>query len=350
MKLSKFRFNLPEGLIALYPTPERDESRLMVVHRDSGKIEHAQFKDLLNYLEEGSSLVLNDTRVYPARLQGNKEQNGARIEVTLLRELDEKSHLWSVEVDPARKIRVGNKIYFGEDEVLEAEVLDNTTSRGRTVAFHFTGSREEFFEIIERLGSMPLPDKISRPPAPEDAERYQTVYAKKLGAVTAPSAGFHFTPHLVKRLEIKGVKVSELTLHMGMSNCQDVDMEDLSKFRMPSENFSIPQSTAEAVNDSLSENKRVVAVGVSTAKAIESNLTVDGMLRSVQDGWTDKFIFPPYAFRACQGLVTNFHLPLSTMLMLACAFGGYELIMKAYAIAIKERYRFFNYGDAMLIL
>ncbi|MCY4418737.1 MAG: tRNA preQ1(34) S-adenosylmethionine ribosyltransferase-isomerase QueA [Cytophagales bacterium] len=350
MKKSSFKFPLPQDLIARHPEGERDASRLMVLHRKTGKIEHKHFSDIIEYFDPGDCMVLNDTQVFPARLHGRKEQSGAKIEVMLLRELDRSAFIWSVQVDPARKIRVGNKIFFGKDEALEAEVLDNTTSRGRTITFHFPGSHEELLEQIARLGDMPLPGWIKRDPTDEDRDRYQTVYARKLGAVTAPSAGFHFTPHLLKRLEIKGIDICSVTLHMGMVNCESVDMEDLSKFRMPSENYSIPKETTEKINARDVKKSRIISVGVGTTKALETSLSTQGLLKVREDEWTDKFIFPPYEFKLCDALVTNFHLPVSTMLMLACAFGGHDFVMQAYKEAIKERYRFFNYGDAMLIL
>ncbi len=349
MKLSKFKFDLPINQIAKYPKTERDESRLMVIHRDTGKIEHKIFKDIIDYFDEDDCLVINDTKVFPARLSGNKEKTGAKIEVTLLRPLGEDSHLWDVNVDPARKIRVGNKIYFG-DELLVAEVVDNTTSRGRTISFHFDGTKEEFYDLIDHIGQMPLPEHIAREVEPEDYERYQTIYASEKGAVTAHSAGLHFTKHLIKRLEIKGINIMPVTLHMGVGNCRCVDVEDLSKFKMDVENYIVKQPTVEEVNKTLANNKKVIAVGISTMKALESSTTVDSKLKSIDNGWTNTFIFPPYNFKVCNTLITNFHLPSSTMLMSACAFGGYDLVMKAYATAIEEDYQFFNYGDAMLIL
>ena len=348
MKLSKFGFELPRALIALYPSEERDQSRLMIVHKDTGKIEHCVFSDIVNYVSAEDTLVVNDTKVFPARLYGIKEKTGAKIEVLLLRKLNERGHLWDVLVDPARKIRVGNKIFFG-DGLLVSEVLDNTTSRGRTMSFHFGGTNEEFFKLIEQFGTTPLPEKIARKPEELDKERYQTIYAKNIGAITAPSAGLHFTKHLVKRLEISDVSVVPVTLHMGMSNHIPVDVEDLSKFKMTCENFTISEQTATEVNRSIDKKRKVIIVGVSTAKALESSVSVAGRLKP-QNGWTNLFIFPPYDFRICSALITNFHLPKSTMFMLSCAFGGYDCVMHAYKEAIKERYRFFNYGDAMLIL
>ena len=349
MKLAKFRFDLPRKLVAYYPEEERDHSRLMVLHKDTGKIEHKVFSDILHYFSAGDTFVVNDTKVFQARLIGEKEKTGAKIEVLLLRKLSvEDPKIWDVLVDPARKIRVGNKISFG-DGLLVAEVLDNTTSRGRTVSFHFSGTVEEFHTLIDQLGETPLPDKIERRAEEMDRERYQTIYASKVGAVTVPSAGLHFTKHLVKRLLIQDTSVVPITLHMGLGNHVPVDVEDLGKFKMDSENYDIPEQTITAVNTSLGQKKKVVAVGVSTAKALESSVSVQGKLKQ-RGEWTNLFIFPPYEFKICNALVTNFHLPESTMLMLACAFGGYEKVMHAYEIAIKERYRFFNYGDAMLVL
>ena len=348
MKLSRFSFDLPRTLIALYPSEERDQSRLMVVHRDTGKIEHRIFSDIVDYISPEDALVINDTKVFPARLQGIKEKTGAKIDVLLLRKLNEKGFLWDVLVDPARKIRVGNKIFFG-DGLLVSEILDNTTSRGRTMSFHFGGTNEDFFKLIKQLGTTPLPEDIGRWPEEQDKERYQTIYAKNIGAITVPSAGLHFTKQLVKRLEINDTSVVPVTLHMGISNHIPVDVEDLSKFKMTSENYVISEHTAAEVNKSIDKNRKVVVVGVSTAKALESSVSVSGRLKPYS-GWTNLFIFPPYNFKICTSLITNFHLPKSTMFMLSCAFGGYDCIMNAYNEAIKERYRFFNYGDAMLIL
>ena len=349
MKLSHFQFSLPRELVAGYPAEPRDSARLMVVHRDTGKIEHRVFKELDSYLNPQDSLAINDTRVYSARLYGRKEKTGAKIKIMLLRKLDTGEHDWDVLVEPARKIRVGNKVFFG-DGLLAAEVLDNTTSRGRTMTFQFDGSYEEFMELVEKIGTTPLPGAIGREAEEEDKDRYQTVYADKLGAVTAPSAGLHFTRVLKKRIEMKDVVVAPITLHMGMGSHRPVDVEDLSKFRMGSENYIIPPSSAQAINDSRKAGKQIIAVGVSTAKALESNVSVQGALKVQPSAWTNLFIFPPYQFRICTGLITNFHIPQSTMLMLVCAFGGYDCIMNAYEVAIKERYRFFNYGDAMLII
>lgn len=348
MKLSQFKFDLPSGLISKYPAQNRDESRLMVVHRDTGEIEHKTFKDSIEYFEEGDVFVVNDTKVFPARLYGNKEKTGAEIEVFLLRELNREMRLWDVLVDPARKIRVGNKLYFGEGELV-AEVIDNTTSRGRTIRFLFDGTDEEFTKAIDQLGETPLPRTIGRPTEPEDKERFQTIYAKNVGAVAAPTAGLHFTEHLMKKLEIVGVDVAPITLHIGLGTFSPVDVEDLTKHKMDSENYNVPEKTADRVNDALRDKKRVVAVGTTVMRTLETAVSATDKLKA-KDGWTDKFIFPPYEFKICNAMITNFHLPESTLLMMAAAFGGYDLIMKAYQIAIKEKYKFFTYGDAMLIL
>lgn len=349
MKLSQFTFNLPKELLAEYPTPNRDESRLMVVDRKTGKIEHKLFKDILKYFGEGDVMILNDTKVFPARLYGNKEKTGAKIEVFLLRELNRESRLWDVLVDPARKIRIGNKLYFGDDDVLVAEVIDNTTSRGRTLRFLFDGPYEEFKKTIESLGQTPLPKYIKREPKPEDKERYQTVYAAKEGAVAAPTAGLHFSRELLKRLELKGVNFANVTLHVGLGTFRQVEVEDLTKHKMDSEEMEISEKAADIVNKGIDNKKRVCAIGTTSMRAIESSVSTDGHLKPYK-GWTNKFIFPPYDFSVANCMVTNFHMPESTLLMMVCAFGGYDLIMKAYKEAIKEKYRFFTYGDAMLIL
>ncbi len=349
MKLSDFKFDVPKKLVSLYPTENRDDSRLMVVHRKTGQLEHRVFKDILEYFEEGDVFVTNDTKVFPARLYGNKEKTGAKIEVFLLRELNPELRLWYVLVDPARKIRVGNKLYFGDSDLV-AEVIDNTTSRGRTIRFLFDGSQEEFEKTIDTLGETPLlKDIIERNVEPEDRERYQTVFAKSVGAVAAPTAGLHFTPQLLKRLELKGVDVAAITLHVGLGTFRQVDVEDLTKHKMDSENYNIPDSAVKLVNEAIDRKKRVVAIGTTSLKTIESSVTAGGKLKA-SSGWTDKFIIPPYDFKIANALVTNFHLPESTLLMTASAFGGYDLVMKAYKEAIKEKYRFFSYGDAMLIL
>jgi S-adenosylmethionine:tRNA ribosyltransferase-isomerase len=348
MKLSEFRFDLPSGLLALYPSENRDESRLMVIHKKDGKIEHKIFKDVLEYFDDGDVLVTNNTKVFPARLYGNKEKTGAKIELFLLRELNREMRLWDVLVDPARKIRVGNKLYFGDGELV-AEVIDNTTSRGRTIRFLFDGNDEEFNKMIDTLGETPLPKYIKRKAEPEDRERFQTIYAEHTGAVAAPTAGLHFTKQLLKRLEVKGVNISPITLHVGLGTFRAVDVEDLTKHKMDSENFRVPSETSEIVNNALNNKRRVCAIGTTSMRALESSVSATGRLKP-NEGWTDRFIFPPYEFKICNALITNFHMPESTLLMMASAFGGYELIMEAYRTAVKEKYRFFSYGDAMLII
>ncbi len=349
MKLSQFKFALTRDFVAEYPAKNRDESRLMVVNRQTGKIEHKLFKDIINYFDDGDVMILNDSKVFPARLYGNKEKTGAKIEVFLLRELNRESRLWDVLVDPARKIRIGNKLYFGEDDSLVAEVIDNTTSRGRTLRFLFDGPYEEFKKTINELGNTPLPKYIRRPLQPEDAERYQTVYAKVEGAVAAPTAGMHFSRELLKRLELKGVNFGMLTLHVGLGSFRPVEVEDLTKHKMESEQVEIPQSCADIVNDAKRKKKRVCAVGTTCMRAIETSVSTDSMLKPYA-GWTNKFIFPPYDFQIANCMITNFHAPESTLMMMVCAFGGYDLIMKAYKEAVKEKYRFLSYGDAMLII
>jgi S-adenosylmethionine:tRNA ribosyltransferase-isomerase len=349
MKLSQFEFDLPSDLIAEFPAKQRDESRLMVVHRDTGKIEHRVFKDVMDYFDDGDTMVVNNTKVFPARMYGNKEKTGARIEVFLLRELNRESLLWDVLVDPARKIRIGNKLYFGENDDLVAEVIDNTTSRGRTLRFLFDGPYEEFKQTITKLGMTPLPKYINREPVPEDKERYQTIFAKEEGAVAAPTAGLHFSKQLMKRLEIKGVDFADLTLHVGLGTFRPVDVEDLTKHKMDSEQLFIAQSTADKVNQTKAAKKKVCAIGTTVIRGLESAVSVERHLKPY-DGWTNKFVFPPYEFSIPDALITNFHTPKSTLIMMVSAFGGYDLIMKAYKEAIKEKYNFYSYGDAMLIL
>jgi S-adenosylmethionine:tRNA ribosyltransferase-isomerase len=349
MKLSHFGFNLPEELLAEYPAENRDESRLMVIDRKKQTIEHKLFKDVINYFDEEDVLILNNTRVFPARLYGNKEKTGARIEVFLLRELNEEQRLWDVLVDPARKIRIGNKLYFGDDDTLVAEVIDNTTSRGRTLRFLFDGSYKEFRRKLNELGETPLPKYIKRKVEPEDEERYQTIFAKNEGAVAAPTAGLHFSKHLLKRLEIKGVNFAEVTLHVGLGTFNPVEVEDLSKHKMDSEELQINSKAVEIVNKGIKNKKRVCAVGTTVMRAIESSVSSNGMLNEI-DGWTNKFIFPPHDFSIANCMITNFHTPKSTLLMMVSAFAGHDLIKKAYAEAIKEKYKFYSYGDAMLII
>jgi len=348
MKLSEFKFELPNNLIALHPAENRDESRLMVVHRESGNIEHKTFKDIVSYFNEGDVLVANDTMVFPARLYGRKEKTGAKIEVFLLRELNAEMHLWDVLVDPARKIRVGNKLYFGNGDLV-AEVIDNTTSRGRTIRFLFDGTSEEFNNMIETLGETPLPKYIKRKIDENDKERFQTIFAKNKGAVAAPTAGLHFTRQLMKRLEIKGVDFSFITLHIGLGTFRQVDVEDLTKHKMDSENFIVSEETVALVNKALDNKKRVCAIGTTTMRALESAVSANNRLKP-KEGWTDKFIFPPFDYKICNAMITNFHQPESTLLMMACAFGGFDLVMKAYEVAKKEKYKFLTYGDAMLII
>jgi S-adenosylmethionine:tRNA ribosyltransferase-isomerase len=349
MKLSQYKFNLPADLIAKYPAPNRDESRLMVLHRDSGEIEHKIFKDIINYFDESDVMVFNNTKVFPARLYGNKEKTGAEIEVFLLRELNREQRLWDVLVDPARKIRIGNKLYFGEDDVLVAEVIDNTTSRGRTLRFLYDGDYDSFKETLYRLGETPLPKFIKRSVEPEDRERYQTVFAQHEGAVAAPTAGLHFSRELLKRLEIKGIEFGFITLHVGLGNFRTVDVEDLTKHKMDSERIIISDEAANIVNAAKERKSRVCAVGTTTLRTLESSVTTAGQLKPY-DGWTNKFIFPPYEFSVPSAMVTNFHLPLSTLLMMVSAFAGYDFLFKAYKVAIKEGYHFGTYGDAMLIV
>ena len=349
MKLSQFRFNLPKELIAQYPTPHRDDCRLMVLHRKTGEIEHKMFTDILGYFDEGDVMVLNDTRVFPARMYGNKEKTGAKIEVFLLRELNRESRLWDVLVDPARKIRIGNKLYFGDDDLLVAEVIDNTTSRGRTLRFLFDGPYEEFKKAIYTLGETPLPKYIDRPVEPEDAERFQTIYATKEGAVAAPTAGLHMSKNLMKRLEIKGIDFAKLTAHIGLGTFRPVEVEDLTKHKMDSEEVYIGQDCVDRVNQAKKARKNICAIGTTTMRSIETSVSTDGFLKPYE-GWSNKFIFPPYDFRVCNSMITNFHTPESTLLMMVCAFGDYDFVMNAYKVAIKEKYRFYDYGDAILII
>jgi S-adenosylmethionine:tRNA ribosyltransferase-isomerase len=349
MKLSEFNFQLPKELIAEHPSAHRDEARLMVVHRKTGKIEHKVFKDVLSYFNPHDVLILNDTKVFPARLYGRKEKTGAKIEVFLLRELHRESFLWDVLVDPARKIRIGNKLYFGKDDELVAEVIDNTTSRGRTLRFLYDGSFDEFKKLIETLGETPLPKYIKREVKPSDRERYQTVYAKNEGAVAAPTAGLHFSKELLKRIELKGIDLSYVTLHVGLGTFRTIEVEDLSKHKMDSEQLIITQPAADIVNKGKSGKRKICAVGTTSMRAIETSVSTDGQLKAI-DGWTNKFIFPPYDFRIANCMITNFHVPCSSLLIMVCAFGGYELTMKAYKEAVKNKYKFFSYGDAMLIL
>ena len=349
MKLSQFKFDLPESLIAHNPVENRDESRLMVLDKKTGAIEHKIFKDVLGYFEEKDVMILNNTKVFPARLYGNKEKTGATIEVFLLRELNRELRLWDVLVDPARKIRVGNKLYFGDNDLLVAEVVDKTTSRGRTIRFLFDGTNDEFRRNIEILGETPLPKYIKRKATAEDKERYQTIFAKNEGAVAAPTAGLHFSRELIKRLELKGVDFAEITLHVGLGTFRSVEVEDLTKHKMDSEQYIIEQKDADIVNKAILEKRRVCAVGTTSMRSIESAVSAGKELKAAND-WTSKFIFPPYDFSIANCMITNFHTPESTLLMMVAAFGGYENVMKAYEVAVKEKYRFYSYGDAMLII
>ena len=349
MKLSQYGYDFTPEMLARYPADNRDESRLMVVDRAKGSIEHRQFKDIIEYFDEKDLFLFNDTKVFPARLYGNKEKTGAEIEIFLLRELNRELRLWDVLVDPARKIRIGNKLYFGDDDLLVAEVIDNTTSRGRTLRFLFDGSYEEFKEALFALGETPLPKWVREKVEPQDAERYQTIFAAKEGAVAAPTAGMHFSKHLLKRMEIKGIDSAFVTLHVGLGNFRTVDVEDLSKHKMDSEQFFVTEETAATVNAAKRDGRKVVAIGTTVMRTIETAVSTGGMIKA-SEGWTNKFIFAPYDFSVADAMVSNFHLPYSTQLMMVAAFGGYENVMKAYKIAKEEGYRFGTYGDAMLIL
>ncbi|MFY8188189.1 MAG: tRNA preQ1(34) S-adenosylmethionine ribosyltransferase-isomerase QueA [Flavobacterium sp.] len=349
MKLSNFSFHLPDELLAEYPAENRDESRLMVVNRKEKTIEHKLFKDIIDYFDDGDVMIMNNTKVFPARLYGNKEKTGARIEVFLLRELNAEQRLWDVLVDPARKIRIGNKLYFGDDDSLVAEVIDNTTSRGRTLRFLYDGSYEEFRQKLKDLGETPIPKYINRPVNEDDAERYQTVYAKEEGAVAAPTAGLHFSKNLMKRLEIKGVNFAEVTLHVGLGTFNPVEVEDLSKHKMDSEELKIKQEACDIVNQAKANKKRICCIGTTSMRAIESSVSTERTLNPYE-GWTNKFIFPPHDFSIANCMVTNFHTPKSTLLMMISAFCGHDLMKKAYEEAVKEKYRFYSYGDAMLII
>ena len=349
MKLSDFQFELPESLLAQRPAIDRDESRLMVLNRKEEKIEHYTFKEVIDFFEEGDLMALNNTKVFPARLFGNKEKTGARIEVFLLRELNQEQRLWDVLVDPARKIRIGNKLYFGNDDSLVAEVIDNTTSRGRTLRFLFDGSYTEFRSKLTELGQTPLPKYITRPVDDDDQERYQTIYAKHEGAVAAPTAGLHFSKHLLKRLEIKGIDLAELTLHVGLGTFSPVEVEDLSKHKMDSEELIIDSIAVAKINEAKAKKRKICAVGTTVMRGLESSVSSAGLLNQYK-GWTHKFIFPPYEFSISNSMITNFHTPKSTLLMMVSAFADPDFIKHAYKVAIKEKYNFYSYGDAMLIL
>ena len=349
MKLSAFEYKLPDKYLAQHPSAERDECKLMLLNRKEETIEHLVFKDIIDFYDEGDVIVLNNTKVFPARLFGNKEKTGARIEVFLLRELNQDQRLWDVLVDPARKIRIGNKLYFGEDESLVAEVIDNTTSRGRTLRFLFDGPYEEFRGKLEQLGETPLPKYINRPVEPQDKERFQTIYAKNEGAVAAPTAGLHFSKHLLKKLEIKGVLLPEITLHIGLGTFSPVDVEDLSKHKMDSEELKINQNSADIINNALKNKKKICAVGTTVMRGLESSVSSYGTLNTY-DGWTHKFIYPPFEFSIANSMISNFHTPKSTLLMMVSAFGGKDFVMKAYKEAMKKKYNFSSYGDAMMII
>ena len=349
MKLSQYGYSFSPEMLAKYPTDNRDDSRLMVVNRAKGTIEHKTFKDVIDYFDTNDIFIFNNTKVFPARLYGNKEKTGAEIEIFLLRELNREQRLWDVLVDPARKIRIGNKLYFGDDDLLVAEVIDNTTSRGRTLRFLFDGDYDEFKKALYELGETPLPRWVREKVEEIDEERYQTIFAKHEGAVAAPTAGLHFSKHLLKRMEIKGINSTEITLHVGLGNFRTVDVEDLTKNKMDSEQIVVTPESAEAVNNTKLKGNRVVAVGTTVMRTIESTVSTNGMLKSY-DGWTNKFIFAPYDFTVADAMITNFHLPYSTQLMMVAAFGGYDLVMEAYRVAKEEGYRFGTYGDAMLIL
>ncbi len=351
MKLSKFKFDLPEKLIAAHPAANRDESRLLVVDRENNKFEHRQFKDIIEYFNDQDVMVFNDTKVFPARLYGNKEKTGAEIEVFLLRELNREQRLWDVLVEPARKIRIGNKLYFGENDELVAEVIDNTTSRGRTLRFLFDGSYDEFKKTLFGLGETPIPPMVKnqRNVMPEDEERYQTIFAKHEGAVAAPTAGLHFSRELLKRLEIIGVDFSHITLHVGLGSFRHVEVEDLTKHKMDSEQIWISEETCEIINKAKLNKKNICAVGTTVMRTLETSVSTQNLLKPYE-GWTNKFIFPPYDFRVANRMISNFHLPYSTLLMMVSSFGGFDLTMEAYNEAVKEGYRFGTYGDAMLIL
>lgn len=349
MKLSQFRFDLPLNLIAQQPAKKREESRLMVIDRKSGQIENRVFSDIMEYFEDKDVFVVNNTKVFPARMYGRKEKTGAKIEVFLLRELNRANRLWDVIVDPARKIRVGNKLYFGENDELVAEVIDNTTSRGRTIRFLWDSTEESFRQMLEFMGETPLPKYIKRKPEETDKERYQTVYAKVEGAVAAPTAGLHFSKELIKRLEIQGIRFAEVTLHTGLGTFRQIEVEDLSKHKMDAEYYQVNDTACAIVNKAKEGNRRICAIGTTTMRAMESSYTAQKLLKP-SEGWTNHFIHPPYNFNIADAMVTNFHIPKSSLMIMACAFAGYDLMMEAYHKAIKEKYRFFSYGDAMLII
>ena len=360
MKLSQFKFNLPQELLAQHPAEFRDDARMLVLHRKTGEIEHKHVKDVIDYFDDGDAFIFNDSQVFPARLYGNKEKTGALIEVFLLRELNADMRLWDVLVDPARKIRIGNKLYFGEDNSLVAEVIDNTTSRGRTLRFLYDGDRdktlreshEEFKQSLYSLGEAPLTDEVRkfRKAVPEDMEKCQTIFAKHEGAVTSPATGLHFSRELMKRMEIKGIDFAYVTMHCGLGNFREIDVEDLTKHKMDSEEMHVNKEACDAVNKAKETGHKICAVGTTVQRVLETAVSADGKIKEF-DGWTNRFIFPPYEFQLADAMVANFYMPQSTMLMLTCAYGGYERIMKAYNEALHDkRYRFGVYGDAMLII
>ena len=349
MKLSQFRFDLPLNLIAQYPAKKREDARMMVVHRKTGVIENRHFRDIQEYFDDKDVFVVNNTKVFLARMYGRKEKTGAKIEVFLLRELNKQNRLWDVIVDPARKIRVGNKLYFGDTDELVAEVIDNTTSRGRTIRFLFDGPEEDFKRVLNSLGETPLPKYIKRKPDEEDRIRYQTVYAKHEGAVAAPTAGLHFSIELIKKLEIKGIRFAEVTLHTGLGTFRPIEVEDLSKHKMDAEFYRIEDQACKIVNKAKTEGHRICSVGTTTMRALETSFTADKLLKP-SEGWTNIFIHPPYNFSISDALITNLHLPKTSLLIMTCAFAGYDLTMEAYKKAIKDKYRFFSYGDAMLVI
>ena len=349
MKTSHFNFDLPEELLAEYPAEHRDDAKMMVLNRATQTIEHKFFKDVVDYFDEKDLFIFNNTKVFPARLYGNKEKTGAKIEVFLLRELDKETRVWDVLVDPARKIRIGNKLFFTEDEGLVAEVIDNTTSRGRTLRFLYDGSYEEFRTKLKELGETPLPKYIKREVEASDAERYQTIYAKHEGAVAAPTAGLHFSRHLMKRLEIKGIEFAEITLHVGLGTFNPIEVEDLSKHKMESEEAIITQENADIINKAVADGVRVCAVGTTTMRTIETSVSSNRKIGPYH-GWTNKFIFPPHDFGVANCMITNFHMPKSTLMMMVAAFAGKDFLMEAYAEAVKHKYKFYSYGDAMLII
>ncbi len=348
MKLSQFKFTLPDNLIAKYPKPHRDDARLLVIHRKSDELEHRGFKDVLDYFHEKDFFVFNDTKVFPARLYGNKEKTGAKIEVFLLRELNPAQHLWDVLVNPARKIRIGNKLYFGENEELVAEVIDNTTSRGRTLRFLYDGPYEEFKEQLFSIGETPIPEYMERTAEPEDAERYQNLFAANEGAVVAPAAGLHFSRELLKRMEIRNIDRGFITLHHGLGAYREIDVEDLTKHKIDSEQLIVTPELCESVNAAKDGGHIICAVGTSVLRAMETTISTDGHIKP-KNGWTNKFIFPPYDFVLPDALITNFHLPESTLIMLVSALSTRENILHAYQVAVEEEYRFFSFGDAMFI-